>query len=158
MRRESVFVLLGLGALFLVGLFVKRGAFERSASQVGTNSARMNERAMPGGNSRQPANDGEAKTEMERNRTPVPVDAKTVRKLVAQRVKKIVAEQLGIESIPAEESQYSELGADDLDCVELMDAFEQEFKIRIPEQDQNRLCASTVEATISYVSGRVGLK
>jgi acyl carrier protein len=47
---------------------------------------------------------------------------------------------------------------DELDCVELMDEFEREFKMRIPEQDQKNLCASTVTATISYISSRVRLQ
>lgn len=95
MRRGSVFVLVGLGVLLLVGLFLKRGAFEPSPSH--------------------PAKNAEPKTEVERDQTPVPVDAKARRAWVAQRVKHIVAVQLGIETV-SEKSQYSDIGADDLDC------------------------------------------
>jgi len=157
MRRASVFVLLGLGVLLLVGLLVKRGAFEPSASQPGTSSPRLNEKTMPTGNAPKPADNIDDKTEVEGDRPPMPGDPKAVRAWVAQRVKKIIVEQLVIETV-TEESQYSDLGVDELDCAELMDEFETEFKMRTSERDQKNLCASTVGATILYISGRLRLQ
>ncbi|MEK7872180.1 MAG: acyl carrier protein, partial [Nitrospirota bacterium] len=53
---------------------------------------------------------------------------------IEEKVKKIVSEQLGIEDeeITAESSFVEDLGADSLDTVELVMAFEEEFKIEIP--------------------------
>jgi len=63
-------------------------------------------------------------------------------------VKHIIVIELSIETV-SEESQYSNIGADDLDCQELMVTFQTEFEVDIPEQDEKRLCSSTVKATIS---------
>ena len=54
---------------------------------------------------------------------------------IEDRVKKIVAEQLGVkeEEVKAEASFVDDLGADSLDTVELVMAFEEEFGIEIPD-------------------------
>ncbi|MEK7306208.1 MAG: acyl carrier protein, partial [Nitrospirota bacterium] len=59
---------------------------------------------------------------------------------IEERVKKIVSEQLGIEDedIAAESSFVEDLGADSLDTVELVMAFEEEFKIEIPDEDAEK--------------------
>ena len=56
---------------------------------------------------------------------------------VAERVKKIVVEHLGVEAekVTSEASFVEDLGADSLDTVELVMAFEEEFGIDIPDED-----------------------
>jgi len=53
---------------------------------------------------------------------------------VDERVKKIIAEQLGVEEddVTPEASFVDDLGADSLDLVELVMAFEEEFSVEIP--------------------------
>lgn len=74
---------------------------------------------------------------------------------IADRVKKIVVEQLGIreEEATEEASFVDDLGADSLDTVELVMSFEEEFEIDIPDHDAEKI--STVQDAISYISGRV---
>lgn len=68
-----------------------------------------------------------------------------------ERVKKIVVEQLGVE---ADEVQMSstfvdDLGADSLDIVELIMAFEEEFNIEIPDEQAEKI--KTVEDVVKYI-------
>ena len=67
------------------------------------------------------------------------------------KVKKIVAEQLGIkeEDIKNESSFIEDLGADSLDTVELVMALEDAFKIEIPDDQQEKL--RTVQQAIDYI-------
>ena len=60
---------------------------------------------------------------------------------VAERVKKIVMEQLGVEEEQVTEtaSFQEDLGADSLDTVEMVMAFETEFKIEIPDEDASSI-------------------
>lgn len=69
-----------------------------------------------------------------------------------ERVKKIVAEQLGFkeEEVTCEKSFVDDLGADSLDSVELITALEEEFKTEIPEKDSEKI--NTVQAAIDYVN------
>jgi len=71
------------------------------------------------------------------------------------RVKKIIAEQLGVEEdeVTSEASFIEDLGADSLDTVELIMAFEEEFGIEIPEEDAEKI--ATVQNAIDYISGQV---
>ena len=69
------------------------------------------------------------------------------------QVKKIVKEQLGVEE---EEIQMSstfvdDLGADSLDIVELIMAFEEEFNIEIPDEKAEKI--KTVEDVVNYIDG-----
>ena len=70
---------------------------------------------------------------------------------VEQRVKKIVAEQLGVNEadVKNESSFVNDLGADSLDTVELVMAFEDEFETDIPDEDAEKI--TTVEHAIDYV-------
>lgn len=70
---------------------------------------------------------------------------------IEERVKKIVAEQLGVkeEDVKAESSFVDDLGADSLDTVELVMALEEEFETEIPDEDAEKL--TTVQAAIDYV-------
>ena len=60
---------------------------------------------------------------------------------VAERVKKIVAEHLGVEPEKVTEtaSFIDDLGADSLDTVELVMAFEEEFDIEVPDEEAEKL-------------------
>lgn len=70
---------------------------------------------------------------------------------IAARVKKIVVDHLGIdaEKVTTEASLIDDLGADSLDTVELVMAFEEEFGIEIPEAEADEM--ATVGEIIAYV-------
>ena len=74
---------------------------------------------------------------------------------VDEKVKKIIAEQLGVEEeeVTSEASFIEDLGADSLDTVELIMAFEEEFGIEIPEEDAEKI--ATVQNAIDYIAGQV---
>ena len=74
---------------------------------------------------------------------------------VEQRVKKIVAEQLGVNEaeIKNESSFVDDLGADSLDTVELVMALEEEFETEIPDDDAEKL--RTVQDAIDYIEKHV---
>ncbi|HKW91746.1 MAG TPA: acyl carrier protein [Methylomirabilota bacterium] len=72
-------------------------------------------------------------------------------KPVEERVKEIIVEQLGVEEdevLPAAKF-IEDLGADSLDTVELVMAFEEEFDLEIPDEDAEKI--STVGDAISYI-------
>ena len=70
---------------------------------------------------------------------------------IEERVKKIVAEQLGVkaEEVKNESSFVEDLGADSLDTVELVMALEEEFETEIPDEEAEKI--TTVQAAIDYV-------
>lgn len=69
---------------------------------------------------------------------------------VEERVKKIVAEQLGVkEDISNDASFVDDLGADSLDTVELVMALEEEFECEIPDEEAEKI--TTVQQAIDYV-------
>lgn len=74
---------------------------------------------------------------------------------VAEKVKAIVAEQLGvkIEEVKPEAKFIDDLGADSLDTVELVMALEEEFGAEIPDEDAEKL--STVGEAIKYIEEKV---
>ena len=71
---------------------------------------------------------------------------------IEERVKKIVAEQLGVkeEEVTLEKSFVDDLGADSLDTVELVMALEEEFETEIPDEEAEKI--TTVQAAIDYVT------
>jgi acyl carrier protein len=71
---------------------------------------------------------------------------------IDQRVKKIVAEQLGVNEadIKNESSFVDDLGADSLDTVELIMALEEEFECEVPDEDAEKI--TTVQQAIDYVT------
>ena len=70
---------------------------------------------------------------------------------IEQRVKKIIAEQLGVNEaeIKAESSFVDDLGADSLDVVELVMALEEEFSLEIGDEDAEKL--TTVKQVVEYI-------
>lgn len=73
---------------------------------------------------------------------------------VEQKVKSIVAEQLGVEinEIKNESSFQDDLGADSLDTVELVMALEEAFDCEIPDDEAEKI--TTVQAAIDYVNSK----
>lgn len=74
---------------------------------------------------------------------------------IAEKVKSIVAEQLGVklEEVKEDAKFIDDLGADSLDTVELVMALEEEFGAEIPDEDAEKL--STVGEAIKYVSEKL---
>lgn len=72
---------------------------------------------------------------------------------IATRVKKIVVEHLGVDEAKVSEgaSFIDDLGADSLDTVELVMAFEEEFSIEIPDDAAEKI--QTVGDAISFIKG-----
>ena len=70
---------------------------------------------------------------------------------VAEKITEIIVEQLGVkpEEVVPEASFVDDLGADSLDTVELVMAFEEEFGAEIPDEDAEKL--QTVGDAIKYV-------
>jgi acyl carrier protein len=73
---------------------------------------------------------------------------------IEQRVRKIVAEQLGVNEadIKTASSFVDDLGADSLDTVELVMALEDEFETEIPDEEAEKI--TTVQQAIDYVRMR----
>ena len=71
---------------------------------------------------------------------------------IEDRVRKIVAEQLGVEEeeVKAEASFVDDLGADSLDTVELVMALEEEFETEIPDEEAEKI--TTVQLAIDYIN------
>jgi acyl carrier protein len=70
---------------------------------------------------------------------------------IEQRVKKIVAEQLGVNEadVKNESSFVNDLGADSLDTVELVMALEEEFETEIPDEEAEKI--TNVQQAIDYI-------
>ncbi|MGE3769893.1 MAG: acyl carrier protein [Bdellovibrionales bacterium] len=73
---------------------------------------------------------------------------------VAERVKKIVVEHLGVEEAKVTDaaSFVDDLGADSLDTVELVMAFEEEFKVEIPDDAAEKI--QTVKDAIDFIKSK----
>jgi acyl carrier protein len=70
---------------------------------------------------------------------------------VADKVKGIIVEQLGVDEdeVKMDASFTDDLGADSLDIVELVMAFEEEFGIEIPDEDAEKI--SRVKEAVAYI-------
>lgn len=75
---------------------------------------------------------------------------------IEARVKKIVAEQLGVkdEEVTTDASFVDDLGADSLDTVELVMALEEEFETEIPDEEAEKIV--TIKDAIHYIENHVG--
>jgi acyl carrier protein len=75
---------------------------------------------------------------------------------VLERVKKVTVEKLGVkeEEVVPSASFQEDLGADSLDVVELVMAFEDEFGTEIPDDEVGEI--KTVEAAVNYISKKLG--
>ena len=77
---------------------------------------------------------------------------------VAERVKQIIVEQLGVDEaqVDMNASFVDDLGADSLDIVELVMAFEEAFEIEIPDEDAEKI--ATVKDAVEYIETRTAKK
>lgn len=74
---------------------------------------------------------------------------------IEDRVKKIVAEQLGVSEseVNSSASFVDDLGADSLDTVELVMALEEEFETEIPDEEAEKI--TTVQLAIDYINNNL---
>ena len=77
-------------------------------------------------------------------------------KSIEARVKDIIVDQLGVnaDQVTPEAKFVEDLGADSLDTVELVMAFEEEFEIEVPDEEAEKLQA--VEDVIKYITSQQG--
>jgi acyl carrier protein len=77
---------------------------------------------------------------------------------VEEKVKSIIAEQLGVkpEEVTPQASFIDDLGADSLDTVELVMAFEEEFGIEISDEDAEKI--TTVGDAVKYIEEKTANK
>ena len=77
---------------------------------------------------------------------------------VADQVKKIIVEQLGVdeEEVTPDASFVDDLGADSLDIVELVMAFEEAFELEIPDEDAEKI--TTVKDAVEYIDSKTSKK
>ncbi len=77
---------------------------------------------------------------------------------VADKVKEIIVEQLGVDENQVDDSAsfVDDLGADSLDIVELVMAFEEAFDLDIPDEDAEKI--STVRDAINYIEAKSAKK
>ena len=70
---------------------------------------------------------------------------------VAEKVKGIIVEQLGVdeEEVTQDASFVDDLGADSLDTVELVMAFEEEFGLELPDEDGEKI--TRVKEAVDYI-------
>ena len=75
-------------------------------------------------------------------------------KSIEEKVKDIIVEQLGVnpEQVTPQASFIEDLGADSLDIVELVMAFEEEFGVEVPDEDAEKL--QTVGDVIKYIEDK----
>ena len=71
-----------------------------------------------------------------------------------EKIKSIVADQLGVDEdqVTEDASFIDDLGADSLDTVELIMAFEEEFDVEIPDEDAQKI--KTVKDVIEYITAK----
>ncbi|MBI4823142.1 MAG: acyl carrier protein [Nitrospirae bacterium] len=74
--------------------------------------------------------------------------------MVEEKVKEIIAKQLGVNSseVIPEASFVEDLGADSLDTVELVMAFEEAFNVEIPDEDAEKIVK--VKDAIAYIKNK----
>jgi acyl carrier protein len=74
--------------------------------------------------------------------------------MIDEKVKEIIAKQLGVDSaeVTLEASFVEDLGADSLDTVELVMAFEETFNVEIPDEDAEKI--TKVKDAIEYIKNK----
>jgi acyl carrier protein len=74
---------------------------------------------------------------------------------IDEKVKKIIVDQLGVDpnEVTNQASFIDDLGADSLDTVELVMAFEEEFDIEIPDEDAEKM--ATVGQAVEYLKKKL---
>ena len=77
---------------------------------------------------------------------------------VSDKVKSIIVEQLGVddEEVTPDASFVDDLGADSLDIVELVMAFEEAFELEIPDEDAEKI--TTVKDAVTYIENKTAKK
>ena len=77
---------------------------------------------------------------------------------IEKRVKTIISEHLGIDSdkVTLKAGFIDDLGADSLDTVELVMAFEEAFELEIPDEDAEKI--TTVKDAVEYIEGKTNKK
>jgi acyl carrier protein len=77
---------------------------------------------------------------------------------IEQKVKQIIVEQLGVDEsqVDPTASFVDDLGADSLDIVELVMAFEEKFDLEIPDEDAEKI--ATVKDAIDYITAKTSKK
>ena len=77
---------------------------------------------------------------------------------VEAKVREIISEQLGVaaDEVTSEASFIEDLGADSLDIVELVMAFEEAFELEIPDEDAEKI--TTVKDAVDYIEGKTNKK
>ncbi len=77
-------------------------------------------------------------------------------KSIEERVKDIIVEQLGVnaDQVNPEAKFVEDLGADSLDTVELVMAFEEEFEIEVPDEEAEKL--TSVGDVVTYITSQQG--
>ena len=75
---------------------------------------------------------------------------------IEAKVKEIIVEQLGVDEaqVTSEASFIDDLGADSLDTVELVMAFEEKFDIEIPDEDAEKM--RSVGEAVEYLTKKLG--
>ncbi|MBQ4593699.1 MAG: acyl carrier protein [Akkermansia sp.] len=70
---------------------------------------------------------------------------------IEEKVKKIIVDQLGVDpdKVTSTAKFIDDLGADSLDTVELVMAFEEEFSVEVPDEDAEKL--KSVEDVVNYI-------
>ena len=77
---------------------------------------------------------------------------------VEQKVKQIIVEQFGVDEgqVDGSASFVDDLGADSLDIVELVMAFEEAFELDIPDEDAEKI--TTVKDAVDYIEAKMAKK
>lgn len=91
----------------------------------------------------------------ESDNQPKPKPTAMSEKTIEEKVRDIIVEQLSVnpEQVTPNASFIEDLGADSLDTVELVMAFEEEFGVEVPDEDAEKL--HTVQQVIDYIKERV---
>jgi acyl carrier protein len=74
---------------------------------------------------------------------------------IEDRLITVVAEMLGLDEVNPKNFLIKDLGADSLDCIEILMEIEEEFDIEIPDEDAEKFKNTTIQEMIDYIKGRL---